>query len=306
MNITERDKKILLVVVVLGSLLAYWFLMLSPKRAEVADLQNQIAAETQARDAAVGQAAQAEAARESFDSDYAALVRLGKAIPTSVDMPSLLIQLDSAARGTDIKFERITAGQRTPAATLAAATPPASPSGDAAAGGDSAGSAPGQAAESAGETVDDANAQSGQLDTQTSQSATDGSVPVGGGAQPAGAAPATGAPSAPGLDTVPLDFSFSGDFFDLADFFHRLKRFVHVGGDGQIAVRGRLMTIDSFTFQLDDAGNGLNASIKATVYLAPKAEGVTAGATPQGPAPQPAGTSASTSPSAPPTAAVQP
>jgi hypothetical protein len=31
---------------------------------------------------------------------YAQVVRLGKALPSSVDMPSLLVQLDAAAAGT--------------------------------------------------------------------------------------------------------------------------------------------------------------------------------------------------------------
>lgn len=302
MNITARDRKILIVVVVLGSLLAFWFLLLSPKRAEVAQIDEEIAAQTQERDAAVQQAASAQQARDSFQSDYAELVRLGKAIPTTVDMPSLLIQLDSAARGTDIEFERVTAGQRT-AAPAPTSAPPAAPEGDAAPGGESAGSAPGQAAETAGETVEDANATSEELDTETSQNARDGAVPVGGGQSGDAAGQPGGGSSAPGLETVPLDFSFKGDFFDLADFFHQLKRFVRVGGDGRIAVRGRLMTIDSFTFAPDEAGD-LRATIKATAYLAPKSEGATAGATPQGPAPESA--AASAPPATPPTAAVQP
>jgi hypothetical protein len=107
-----------------------------------------------------------------------------------------------------------------------------------------------------------------------------------------GSAPST--PAAPGtdpaaaqqqtaLETVPLDFEFDGSFFDLADFFHRMKRFVRVAND-QIIVRGRLLTVDSFSFDsADDSFPSLKASVHATIYLAPKAQGVSAGASPSGP-----------------------
>lgn len=297
MTITDRDRRILIVVLVLGALAAYWFLLLSPKRDEVAKVDEEIAQQREQLETARQQAATAEAARTSFASDYAELVRLGKAIPATVDMPSLLVQLDSAARGTDIDFKKITAGNRVPAAGAqgGGAQAPAAPDGAAAPGGEPAGSAPGRAAEQAGETA---------TDTQTSANAREGSVPVGGGGSggtQGGGAPPPTAPAA--LDTVPLDFSFEGTFFDLANFFHRLKRFVHMSGD-RIVVRGRLMTIDSFAMSLDDDDH-LQATVKATVYLAPKAEGATAGATPQGPAPQ-TGQPQSASTGSPPTASVQP
>ena len=45
----------------------------------------------------------ARGAQTDFAADYAEIVRLGKAIPAGVDMPSLLVQLDRAAEGTDIR-----------------------------------------------------------------------------------------------------------------------------------------------------------------------------------------------------------
>ncbi len=98
---------------------------------------------------------------------------------------------------------------------------------------------------------------------------------------------------------MPLEFSFRGSFFDLTDFFHRLKRFVRVANE-RVLVRGRLMTVDSFTFTSGDSFPQLTAEVKATVYLAPKAEGAVAGATPQGPSPvapaQPAAAQPASSP----------
>ncbi len=277
MSISDRDRKILLFLVPLVVLGLYWFMVLSPKREEAATLGDQLTQAQTDRDAAVAKAEQAEASRDGFEADYAAMVRLGKAIPSTVDMPSLLVQLDRASDGTNIRFSRITAGPRTSAAATTGAAPStgSAPAGNAAPGGTPASTSAGQAAESAGEaaqTSDEANA-------------------AAGADQPASS---TGAPAPAALDTVPLTFTFNGSFFDLADFFHDLKRFVRLGTDSDVEVRGRLMTIDSLTLTPTSFPQ-MEAQVTATVYLSPKAQGVTAGATPQGPAPSsPGSTPAST------------
>jgi hypothetical protein len=107
---------------------------------------------------------------------------------------------------------------------------------------------------------------------------------------------------------VALEFSFKGNFFELADFFHRMKRFVYVSGD-KVRVRGRLLTIDSVKYEASpDTFPALAATVQATVFLSPKAEGVAAGATPAGPgapaAPLPTSTASSSSPT--PTATATP
>jgi hypothetical protein len=87
---------------------------------------------------------------------------------------------------------------------------------------------------------------------------------------------------------------FVGDFFRLADFFHDIKRFVHVVNQ-DVVVNGRLVTIDSVSYASDPLlFPRLRAEIKATVYLSPKTQGVTAGATPEGPTATPATTPAAT------------
>jgi hypothetical protein len=77
-------------------------------------------------------------------------------------------------------------------------------------------------------------------------------------------------------------------------------------------VNGRLVTIDSVNYTSDPIlFPGIRAQIKATVYLSPKTQGATAGATPQGPAATappttPAATPAPSSTPTPPTAAATP
>ena len=292
MSITDRDRKILLLLVPIALAAAYWFLLLSPKREEEAKVQDQLTQAQTERDTAEQRAAQLAGAKASFASDYAAVIYLGKAIPSNVDMPSLMVQLDRAARGTGIDFTSVKAGERvaaTPAASGSTGTTGTTP----------AQSAPGAATQ---------NAQNAVSQSNNSTAASQGQAPAD-PANPAapGSAPAPGAQTA--LDEVPLEFQFNGDFFALADFFHRMKRFVRVANE-ELIVRGRLMTINSFSFDSQDTFPQLTASVQATVYLAPKAEGVAAGASPAGPqgaAPAPDGqqtASADSSPSTTPAATV--
>jgi Tfp pilus assembly protein PilO len=278
MTLNERDRRILLILVPIVVLIAYWFLLFAPKRDELKTARNEQQQAEQARDQAVAQAAQLEHARQTYAADYAELVRLGKAIPETVDAPSLLVQLDRASHGTHIDFDSVIFGARaaatapTPAATTQG---PAQPDGNAAVGGAPAQTGVGKAAESAGNTVVKANQASSSVDQAS-----------GGGTTTTTSTPA--ATANPALDSVALTFNFTGTYFDLADFFHRLKRFVYTTNN-QIVVRGRLMTIDSLSFAPPTTtgttapSSKLTATVGATVYLAPKSQGTTAGATPQGP-----------------------
>lgn len=84
-----------------------------------------------------------------------------------------------------------------------------------------------------------------------------------------------------GLDEIPVELTFDGRFFDLADLFHSVQRFVTVAGE-ELEVRGRLVRIDSFSFD-SAAFPDITAHVSATVYAAPADEGATDGATPVGP-----------------------
>ena len=266
MTLTDRDRKIVLALVPLLVIAGYWFLLIGPKREEAAKVGDELAQAQSERDAAVARAQSVSSAKGNFAADFAEVLRVGKAIPSNVDMPSLLVQLDQAAGGTGIGFKSVKAGQRTTAQPIPPGAPPTTGSEPpAAAGGEAASSAPGQAAEAANDA-----------------SATSDAANAAAGADPADPNAAAVGGTAPGLDSVPLDFTFSGNFFELADFFHRLKRFVHVNDGERIVVGGRLMTIDSFTFTMTDFPT-LEANMTATVYLSPVAEGPTAGATPAGP-----------------------
>ena len=269
MSLSARDKKFLTLLVPVALIAAYWFLLFSPKREEAASVQDQVTQAQSEQQDAEAQAAQLSGAKTDFASDYTTVIRLGKAVPSVVDMPSLIVQLDRAARGTGIDFDKIATGSRQ-------AAPAAAPNSSAA---PTAQSGPGKAVKSA----TDANAKADQAAAAAQGKPADGTTPAAGGSS-----------GAPGLESIPLDFTFTGTFFDLADFLHRMKRFVKVANDDLI-VRGRLITVDGLTWKAEpDEWPNLTAEVRATVYLAPKAQGVSAGATPQGPGATPAPTPAQT------------
>jgi len=303
MSLSDRDKKIAIVMLPLVLIGAFVFFVMKPKRAEAVKAAKALEEQRESRDKAVSREQQLLVAKQTFTADYTTVVRLGKAVPTDVDMPSVLVQLERAAKGTGIEFGKITPGPRVPAAGGAASG--AAPSGGTAAGSSSAqpAAAGGASAQSgAGQNVEKANtaaAGSGQA-SAASQNATSG----GGSAAAAGGA--SGATGVPGLDTVPLELGFTGNFFDLADFFHDLKRFVDVANQ-DLKIRGRLMTIDSFSFKSESFPK-LEAEMKARIFLSPPASGAAAGASPAGPAaPGSSGSAqASDAPTATPTTAAAP
>jgi Pilus assembly protein, PilO len=291
MSLSDRDKKIVLFLVPVLAVVAYWFLLLGPKRQEASKAGDELAKQEQRRDDARTRLDSLQSSKESFSSGYGELVRLGKAVPTSTDMPSLMVQLESAARGTGISFTKIKLGEREQASSASTSSGSASGSGSApvAAGGSQTQSVPGAAAESANNAQQTANQRSeaaeksgaSPSDAQTSKSS-GGGLPVGGGSAAPGGATG-GSSGVPGLDTVPLELEFEGNFPKLADFFHRLKRFVRVVND-RVNVQGRLMTVEGLKFSTDqELFPKVKAELTTTVYLAPETEGQTAGATPAGP-----------------------
>jgi Tfp pilus assembly protein PilO len=270
-SLTDRDKKIVLALVPLLLIGAYWFMLLSPKRHEAAKLSGQVTKAQEARDAAVSQANQLTQARAKFATEYAEMVRLGKALPTRVDMPSLIVQLSSAAAGTHIQFGTISVGQRVSATPPPPITLPGTGSGS------------GSATVFGADVAKARAAHAAETNSAAQSSAASNSVGTTGATGPSGSSSTSSSATsnAPGLDEVPLTFKFGGQFNDLADFFHRLKRFVHIA-NRKINVDGRLITIDSLTFTSTQFPS-LEADVTATVYLTPKTEGPTAGATPSGP-----------------------
>jgi hypothetical protein len=85
---------------------------------------------------------------------------------------------------------------------------------------------------------------------------------------------------------MPYNLTFSGDFFQVADFIGGIDSLIKTRGSN-VAVDGRLVTLDGFALNADpEAGfPHLSATFSVTTYLTPPSQGLTAGATPTEPAP---------------------
>jgi Tfp pilus assembly protein PilO len=106
-----KSNKILIAVVALGLAAAgFYFLVLGPKRDEIAQLDGDIAA----KQAEVAQAQQTlatyEAAKKTYKTNYTTLARLGKAVPADDDVRSLMVQLEASSEGTGVDFQSIELG----------------------------------------------------------------------------------------------------------------------------------------------------------------------------------------------------
>lgn len=240
---TQRDRIVVVVLATVAALAGFWFGALKPKRAEVADLDRQVAEQRERRDAALQRVAAGESARTSYKADYATVARLGKAVPDSDQTPSLVYGLESTADAHDIDFRSLKlTGGGAPAATAAPAT------------GTSA------------------------------------------AADAAAVAPPGSQVGSAGFPTLPFSFRFDGGFHDMERFLSAIERYTTTTGSGRdVTVRGRLFTLDGIAIKAGRNGfPQIQASLAATAYVLPPDEGLTGGATPQGPgaAPAAAGTAA--------------
>jgi hypothetical protein len=177
-------------------------------------------------------------------------------------MPSLLYQLDTAARGGKINFQSIRlAGGGGATAPTPAPAPAAAPA---------ATTTPAD-----GSTASTSTTPSSTTATTTPAPATQvavASLPPGASVGPAG------------LPTMPFTFVFNGDFFSMESFLQEVYRFISIKKD-ELRVQGRLLTIDGIALSAAPSGfPRVKADISATAFLLPASEGLLNGATAQAPA----------------------
>ena len=110
--------------------LAFWVLLLSPKREDAAKLSQQVEQVEASLAQHRAEIATAEEARQQFPADYQKLVVLGKAVPANDETASLLVQLNGIARRADVAFKDIQLGGEGGGSGEAAAPPASSPSGE--------------------------------------------------------------------------------------------------------------------------------------------------------------------------------
>ncbi len=225
-------------LVVAALAIAFWTLLLSPKREEAAKLATQVEQVESSLAQHEAEVTAAEEARKQFPVDYQKLVVLGKAVPAGDETASLLVQVSGIARRSHVKFKNISL------------------------------SAEGESGEAPAET----SAPTGASPTEAAASL----LPLGATVGSAGIA------------VMPYTLTFEGSFFQVARFIKGLDSLVKTKNE-EVAVDGRLITVDSFTLGSGE-GEGaaaststLSASFNVTTYVTPPEQGLAAGASPSSP-----------------------
>jgi Type II secretion system (T2SS), protein M len=132
---TGRDRIVVIAIGVIVILGAAWLLVVSPERKQAATLSAQVSAASAQLATAEGQVANARSAQTQYAAAYASVVRLGKAVPPSQEVPALVYQIAHASNQRNVEFASITAtttsgssSGATPAAATSAASTPAAKS----------------------------------------------------------------------------------------------------------------------------------------------------------------------------------
>jgi hypothetical protein len=133
--VKSNDRTILFAVLGVVLIVAFYLLMIAPKRSEVSELDGKI---DDARSAVAEQeqlASLAEEAKAEYRSDYQHVVVLGKAVPGDDDVSSFIEQVNSKADDADIDFRtlKLAASDAGAAGAAAAAPAPTAPGAEAAA-----------------------------------------------------------------------------------------------------------------------------------------------------------------------------
>jgi Tfp pilus assembly protein PilO len=108
--VTTRDRLVLIGVIALALLAAVWLLAVSPERSKASKLSSEISTASAALASAQGDAASAKAAQQRYSAAYSSVVSLGKAVPASEEVPSLMYQIAKATNEKHVQFNSITTG----------------------------------------------------------------------------------------------------------------------------------------------------------------------------------------------------
>jgi hypothetical protein len=125
--VTKNPKLLIAIVALVAVLGAYWMLVLSPKREQISKLDGEVAAAQNDLQQAQATLGTYEKAQSAYKANYATVVRLGKAMPADDDVRSLMVQLDAAAKRSNVDFGRIAVGGTSAAPTQTAGAPTGPP-----------------------------------------------------------------------------------------------------------------------------------------------------------------------------------
>ncbi|MGN6256643.1 MAG: hypothetical protein ACTHN3_02690 [Solirubrobacterales bacterium] len=105
---SSSNKMIVAMLAVAALAVAFWMLLLSPKREEVSKLDKQVAKQEESLSQHQSEVQQGLQAEKNFPAEYQQLVVLGKAAPEEDETASLLVQLNRIADHSHVRFQTFT------------------------------------------------------------------------------------------------------------------------------------------------------------------------------------------------------
>lgn len=276
MGMTERDQKVLAVVVALMVLGGYWFLVVGKKKSAIADAQAaQLTAQAEL-DSAKAAATAALTTAKVKPAAYSRLLRLGKAIPADKDFESLLVQVNNITADSLVSFVSLTASTNAAAVVKTGASETTTCDVTGVSGGASGSTPAAPAAPATGATGSTAVSSVGK-----NRDKAKGAVAASDGANTAteNAANAASCDNSPtltdiaattaGLESEAYSFTFTGSFYRLKDVYNGLLDMVKVR-NGRVSVSGRLLDINSISMSVASFPE-LSATVQMTGYKLPVA-----------------------------------
>jgi Tfp pilus assembly protein PilO len=185
MSMTRRWS-LLTAVVIVGILAASWFLLVSPKRADAADLHKQAAKQQSDNAELTQQLNELKAQQLDLPKKKAELAVLGKQIPDNPALPTLVRDLSAAGKKVGVSIVSMKPSSPV-AAVVAAPVPVAVPP---------ATTTEGTTPPATGDTSSTADA---------------------------AATPVAAAPAAPSLYVLPLSLEITGSYFEIEQFINKLE-----------------------------------------------------------------------------------
>jgi Tfp pilus assembly protein PilO len=110
MKMDSAGRMVVAILVVVVAIVAFWLLLLGPKRKEADELSTKVEGLQATLAQTQSEVAEGERARREFAHNYRQLVVLGKAVPANDETSSLLIQVNHVADSAGVTFQSIELG----------------------------------------------------------------------------------------------------------------------------------------------------------------------------------------------------
>ena len=104
---TGRDRLVLVGVIAIAFLGVVWLMLVSPERKKASQAASAMAAAEAQLASAHSELVTARAAQAKYAASYGTIVHLGKAVPTTQEVPSLMYELAQASKKKSVEFTSI-------------------------------------------------------------------------------------------------------------------------------------------------------------------------------------------------------